>query len=54
VLLKIQCDDEVIFDSYTGADPLNPGGATVLDMEAYHIPAVLRRVLKISKIGEVI
>ena len=50
MLLKIEKDDEVVHDSLTAGDESK---ADVLDLEAYHVPAVLRRVLKTSKIGEI-
>ena len=48
LLLKLEIDDEVAFDNFNGGEPV------IYDLEAYQCPAVLRRVLKMSKLEDVV
>ena len=45
--LKLQVDDDILFDSFD-SDPV------FYEMEDYFMPAVLRRVLKMSKLNELV
>ena len=45
--LKLQVDDEVLYDNFD-SEPVS------YEMEDYHMPAVLRRVLKLSKLNELV
>lgn len=51
ILLNLQVDDELLFDNMQQ----NPGDKEPLiyDLEAYQLPAALRRVLKQAKLEEV-
>tara|TARA_B110000285_G_C14956036_1_gene529232 strand:+ start:122 stop:610 length:489 start_codon:yes stop_codon:yes gene_type:complete len=45
--IKLQVDDEVLHDDFD-SEPVT------YEMEDYHMPAVLRRVLKMSKLNEIV
>lgn len=49
LLLKLQIDGETTYDNFD-----SPETPVLYDLEAYQCPAVLRRVLKISKLEEVV
>ena len=48
LLVKMEIDDQVIYDG------LEPEKALIYNLDDYHLPAVLRRVLKQTKLNEVI
>lgn len=47
LLVKMEIDDQVVYDGF------EPEKAVIYDLEGYHMPAVLRRVLKQTKLNEV-